>query len=126
MVTLMNLRQAAEYLGKNRLTMRRIYYAGLIEATRDSSNSLVFAVADLDKLKKQQYPEGMSHSQISNRYGVKRGKVIYHFQRLHVKPLGVNRTYGHALYDEATVIKFAKILGWKEQPPAPENPTHAT
>lgn len=115
MTTLMNLTEAALYLSKSPQLLRRLVYAGMLKARRGGKrNVLVFEVAHLDKLKNTQYQEGLSHTDISNRYGVKRGSVIYHFGRLNVKPLGINRARGQTIYDELTVQKFAKILGWKE------------
>lgn len=114
MTTLMNLTEASLYLDKSPQLLRRLVYAGILHARRSSRYSLVFEVAHLDKLKNTQYPEGLSHTDIASRYNIKRGSVIYHFKRLNVKPLGINRARNYAIYDEPTVRKFAKILGWKE------------
>lgn len=126
MPDLMSLSEAAAYIGKSPLTLRRLYYEGLINAVGSSGgHKLIFEVADLDKLKLSQYPEGMSHAEIGDRYGVSRTRVIYHYNRLRVKPLATERSYGRKVYDEATVIRFAKILGWVEVVHPPETQTDA-
>lgn len=116
MKSTMYLTEAAAYIGKSALTLRRLYYAELIDAEL-FGNRLAFKVKDLDKLKRTQYPEGMSHVNIADRYDVSRQTVIRQFDRLHVKPLAIERSYGRKVYDEATVTRFAKILGWVERQP---------
>lgn len=113
---IMDLAHAADYIGKSRLTLRRLYYADLIDAMI-IGKKLYFEVKKLDRLKLSQYPEGMSHTQIAGRYGVSRQTVAKHFDRLHVKPLAVERSYRRKVYSEDTVIRFAKILGWVQALP---------
>lgn len=115
MTTLVSLKEAAILLDKSPQLLRRLVWDGTLQAMRGSQNTLLFEIRVLNQLNETQYPAGMSHTDIAVKYGVKRGIVIYHFKRLNVKPKGIGRACGgRAIYDEATVVKFAKILKWRE------------
>ena len=111
--TLMKAREAATYTGKTVRTIHRLARKGILPASTAPGGIMVFLQSDLDKMMSRQYPEGMTHRDIAQKYGISRTLVIYHFRRLHVKPLGSNRGQRHAtVYDEKTVAKFARLLGW--------------
>lgn len=128
MNTLLNLNEASAYVGKSPQILRRLVRDNILPAQRGGNNMLLFEPRDLDTLKATAYPLGMSHSDISAEYGIKRTSVIYHFQRLKVKPIGYNRGGNHrTVYDEAIVRKFAKVLGWDRQPGHPaQNQTNGS
>lgn len=122
MNALLNLKQAAEYTSLTPQTLRRLVWAERLPCRRGGGNRLYFEVADLDILKATTYPEGMSHTDIANLYGVSRGTVIYQFNRLRVQAIGRNRGgIYRTVYDPATVAKFARLLGWvaNDAPPSP-------
>lgn len=115
MEDLLTVKEAAEYLGMNAMTVRRLYRAGLLSYTKRGGGRIYFRRIDLEKVKTQEYPEGLGHTEIAARYNVKRTLVWHHFKRLKVKPMGVNRGgNSRAVYDLKTVKKFARILGWIE------------
>lgn len=110
----LTLEEAAQLLGRKPQVLRRLVYSGAIAAARGKNHALLFARSEVERIKAMRYPEGMSHTDIAQHYGVSRGHVIYHFQRLRVKPLNPGRF--RLVYDEATIAKFAGILGWSESP----------
>lgn len=112
----MLLNEAAQYLGKKPQVLRRLVYAGILAASHGKNNALLFERKELDRVKALRYPEGMTHTQIAAHYGKKRGSVIYHFQRLRVKPLDAGSS--SMVYDERVVSKFAAVLGWSAATPA--------
>lgn len=129
MQTVMGLREAMEYLGKSDQVIRRLVRNGMLAASRDTRNCLLFDVTDLDRVRESKYQIGLTHTEIAARYGIKRGTVIYHLQRLEVKALGYNYSDNCNVYQESTIQKFAQILGWKEvalsQNPTDESSNHA-
>lgn len=115
MEDLLTIKEVAEYLAMDAMTVRRLYRAGLINYLRNGKGRIYFHRADVEKVKAQEYPEGLGHAEIAARYGIKRTSVIYHFKRLKVKPKGINRGLNNqTIYDLETVRKFARILGWFE------------
>lgn len=129
MTTLMNLREASDYLGKSQQIIRRMVFGNVIRSQRGANNMLLFEVNELDRIKAMAYPEGMSHSDIAARYGQTRSSVIYQFGKLKVRPLGRNRGGNNrSVYHEDTVTKMAKILDWEatEVAPTAENPPNGS
>lgn len=109
---IMGIHEAAAYLGRKHQSLRYMIQNGVLPAVMDG-NAYAIRQSDLDKIKKQEFPEGMTHSDIAQVYAVKRTLVIHHFKRLRVKPLGFRRGRNNAtVYDASTVASFAAILGW--------------
>lgn len=128
---LLTAKEAAQVLGMSEGTARRLFREGVMAGYRDAQDRICFERKEVERVKAKEYPAGMSHRDIAERYGVKRTVVIYHFKRLKVKPLGVNRGgNGRTLYDFSSVSKFANLLGWRDQLQSPKdessNPSPAT
>lgn len=115
-VELVNIREAADILGKSPRTIRRFVQRGVLFAYRDGDR-LIFRRNEVERLKDEKYPEGMTHGDIAREYGRKRTTVLATFERLHVKPLGTHQGKNNAsVYSPSTVAKFAKVLGWEPVP----------
>lgn len=114
---LLDVKQTAEYLGKSAASIRLIAGEGLLKAIKINGRAH-FEKRDLDNFKRQQYPEGLTISDIAKRYGKAFNTVDDHFKRLHVKTCGIHRRRGR-VFDEATVSYFAQLLDWElpQHPP---------
>lgn len=109
---LLNIHEAAAYLGRKHQAVRRLVTSGVLPAYKDGK-AYVFAESDLEKIKREKYPEGMTHSDIAAEYRVKRTTVIAQFKRLKVEPIGIHLGRNSAnVYSPTTVAKFSQILGW--------------
>ena len=112
----LNIHEAAAYLGRKQQAVRRLVAKGLLGATLDGQ-AYRFDMAELERVKKSAYPNGMTHGQIARKYGIKRTSVIYHFRD--VPTIGSHQgsagQHGHAaVYDTATVTEIAQRLEWGE------------
>jgi hypothetical protein len=113
---------AAKYLGVSPLTVRTFTGLGRLTPFRVGAAN-VYEKSDLDAVKAKYFADGLSHTDIAEKYGVKRTLVIYYYKKLGVKPSGKDgrRKGAPAVYDPSTVEKFAKIIGW--DPPQSQNQT---
>ena len=113
---LLGIHEAATYLGRKHQAVRRLVQKGILPALL-LGQAYMFEKDELDKVKAQHYPEGMTHGDIGKVYGKGRTSVHHHFKRLGVKPMGYDKARGNgAVYDEKTVAKFAHALGWNANP----------
>lgn len=118
--TLFGIHEAAAFLGVKHDTIRRMIRKGLISYLM-SGQSYLFKQAELERVKAEQYPEGMSHSDIAREYVVGRTTIIEQFKRLKVEPMGIHRgRNGAKLYSPSTVATFSRLLGWDRRH---KNPT---
>lgn len=118
--TILNIHEAATFLGRKHQAVRRLVQKGILTAHLDGQ-AYIFRLKDLEKVKAQAYAEGMTHSDIAAEYHVKRTTVVAAFKRLKVQPGGYNQAKGRAsVYSQTTVAKFARILGWDRRH---KNPT---
>lgn len=109
---LLNIHEAAAYLGRKHQAVRRLVAEGILPAYKDGS-SYIFTESDLERVKTEKYPEGMTHSDIAREYKVHRTTIAEQFKRLKVEPVGWHKGRNHAnVYSHASVAKFAQILGW--------------
>lgn len=113
---LLNIRQASELLDKGHQTIRRMVKRGVLPAILDGDR-LIFKRKDVERVKEEKYPEGMTHGDIAREYNVKRTTVLEQFKRLGVRPLGTHQGKNNAnIYSPSTVARFALVLGWDSRP----------
>ena len=107
-----DVRGAAEYLGVLPQTVLCIVARGDLSPIALGHNYL-FYTDDLKQCKAKYYADGLTHTQIAKMYNVSRGIVMYHFKRLRVNHIGVDRRQAWTpwIYDPETVRKFALISG---------------
>lgn len=118
---LLNIHEAAEFLGRKHQALRRLIARGILPAYLEGK-AYVIKRSDLERIKDEQYPEGMTHSDIAREYDVNRTTVIAQFKRLKVQPWARGRGKVQSnVYSQTTVSKFAQILGWDRRR---KNPTH--
>lgn len=118
--TLMNIHEAAAFLGRKHQTLRRMVANGTLPAYKEGK-SLIFRQKDLEKIKEERFPEGMTHTDIHNEYDVNRTTVIMQFRRLGVEACGQRGSkVKSSVYSPSTVAKFADLLGWRRRR---KNPT---
>lgn len=116
---ILNIHEAAAFLGRKHQAVRRLVQKGILPAHLDGQ-AYIFRLADLEKVKTIRYPEGMTHADVAREYVVKRTTVAAAFKRLKVTPAGTDSGRNHAsVYSQTTVAKFARILGWRRR----KNPT---
>lgn len=119
--TLLGIHEVAAHLGVKHQAVRRLVKLGFLPCMI-SGQSYIFKLADVEKVKAEKYPAGMSHSDIAREYYVGRTTIIEQFRRLKVQPIGEHRgRNGAKLYDSTTVAKFALILGWDRRHKSPTN-----
>lgn len=118
--TILNIHEAAAFLGRKHQAVRRLVQKGVLPAHLDGQ-AYIFKLADLEKVKALRYPEGMTHADVAREYVVKRTTVAAAFKRLKVEPDGTDSGRNHAsVYSQPTIAKFARILGWRHRR---KNPT---
>lgn len=109
---IMNVHEAAEYMGCSVQSIRRMVQAEILPRRYDG-RAFIFVESELKQVKNDKYPRGMCHSDIAREYKVSRQTVVRQFQRLQVKPIGINRGKNRSKsYNPSTVAKFARLLGW--------------
>lgn len=110
---LYNIHEAATFLNMGHRSVRRLVQRGFLPAHLDGG-SYIFRERDLEKVKAQKYPHGMTHGDIGHEYGKRRTTVHAAFKRLGVVPLGTHKGKNNArVYDPKTVQTFARLLGWQ-------------
>jgi excisionase family DNA binding protein len=112
--SLYNSHAAAEFLGIQALTIRRLVQKKILTPIKVGRSNL-FDIEELERVKREGFSQGMGHREIAARYGVSRETAAYHFRRLRARVVGHDRKRRRAMiYSEDTVKKIAEILGWEE------------
>jgi len=106
---------AAKFLGVSEVTIRNLTIDGKLTPIKVGQSN-VYHRDNLRLCKQHWYADGMTHRDIAEKYGKNRTTVIYQFNRLKVKPSGVDgRRKGQpAAYSPETVDKMAKLIGWDQ------------
>jgi len=108
---------AALFIGVTETTIRNMTARGEL-SPRKIGNANVYHLNDLLECKRKWYADGLSATEIAEKYGVGKAMVHYHFNNLKVKSVGVDgRRKGQpTIFDPDTVDKMAEIIGWEISP----------
>ena len=111
---------AAEFLGITVGTVRILTMKKRLIPTKVGQSNL-YHIDGLKVCRDRWYADGLTPKEIAKRYRKTKGTVLYHFDRLNVKPIGVDgRRKGQpTVYLPSTVRKIIAILGWDQL----QNPT---
>ena len=104
----------AEFLGIGKQSVYKLIHRGDLDFWKLGKN-YVFMQEDVEACRQKFYADGLSHRDIARIYGRKRTNVAYHYKRLKVRHIGLDRRSKGAktkVYSRETVEKFALVLGW--------------
>lgn len=114
---LLTREEAAKLLGVHPSTIARFVATEKRLAPKHVvAGHYLYDVADVEALKRQLYPEGMTYQQAAIKYGVGRNTVKRHFRAARLKPLGWQYRTQTPVFDPAQVADLAHYLGWLESP----------